>query len=215
MQLEKFVKATYTLEGDGHLIFISFQKLRSSEILFTFTILGVVQELFPLNIGDQQRWYQYGLRECVTPAFQCFLNTLANDLVVCPTMKVFRAAQLFSLRAVKVTTAADVERIRDVPFLNTNDVIQSLKDELPTYLVKAAAINDAFDVLSDSMQWWKDVSPDLPSWSFAIQKLVLVKPSSAAAERVFSLLVTMFGDQQHDALEDHVEAALMLRVNDR
>ena len=64
------------------------------------------------------------------------------------------------------------------------------------------------------MQWWKDVSPDLPSWSFAVQKVVLVQPSSAAAERVFSLLVTMFGDQQHDALEDYVEAALMLRVND-
>ena len=153
------------------------------------------------------------------PAFQCFLNTLANDLVVSPTMKVFRAAQLFSLGAVKVSrpTAADVERIRarDVPFKNTNDVIQSLKDELPTYLVKAAVISDAFDILSDSVQWWKDVSPDLPSWSFAVQKVVLVQPSSAAAERVFSLLMTMFGDQQHYVLEDYVEAALMLRVNDR
>ena len=82
-------------------------------------------------------------------------------LVVSPTMKVFRAAQLFSIRAVKLSrpTAADVERIRarDVPFKNTNDVIQSLKDELPTYLVKAVAISDAFDILSDSMQWWKDV----------------------------------------------------------
>ena len=27
----------------------------------------------------------------------------------------------------------------------------------------------------------------------------------AAAERVFSLLVNMFGDQQHDALEDYVD----------
>ena len=81
----------------------------------------------------------------MTPTFQWFLNTLANDLVVFRTMKVFRAAQLFSPRAVKVPrpTATDVERIRDVPFLNTNDVIQSLKHELPTYFVKAAAINDA------------------------------------------------------------------------
>ena len=102
-------------------------------------------------------------------------------------MKVFRAAQLFSLRAVKVSrpTAADVERIRarDVPFKNTNDVIQSLKDELPTYLVKAAAISDAFDILSDSMQWWKDVSPDLPSWSSAVQKVVLAQQSSAQQRR--------------------------------
>ena len=32
-------------------------------------------------------------------------------------------------------------------------------------------------------------------------------------QRVFSLPVTMFGDQQHYALEDYVEAALMLRVS--
>ena len=67
-----------------------------------------------------------------------------TGMVVSRTIKVFRAAQLFSPRAVKVScpTAADVERIRDVPFWNTNDVIQSLKHELPTYFVKVAAIND-------------------------------------------------------------------------
>ena len=48
-----------------------------------------------------------------------------------------------------------------------------------------------------------------------VEKLVLVQPSSAAAERVFSLFVTMFGVQQHDALKDMIEAALMLRVNGR
>ena len=99
MELEKFVKATYTLEGGGLLIFIAFQKLEELRALIHAhnfpVILGVVQELFPLNIGDQQRWYQYGLRECVMPAFQYFLNTLANDLVVSYTMKVFCAAQLF------------------------------------------------------------------------------------------------------------------------
>ena len=57
MELEKFVKATYTLEGDGHLIFIAFQKLEELRALIHAhnfpVILGVVQELFPLNIGDQ------------------------------------------------------------------------------------------------------------------------------------------------------------------
>ena len=36
-----------------------------------------------------------------------------------------------------------------------------------------------------------------------------------SAERVFSLLATMFGDQQHETLEKYIEAALMLRVNNR
>ena len=107
MELEKFVKATYTLERGGLLIFIAFQKLEELRALshaHNFSvILGMFQELFPLNIGDQQRWYQYGLRECVMPAFQYFLNTLVNDLVVSCTMKVFRAAQLFSPQAVNVS----------------------------------------------------------------------------------------------------------------
>lgn len=29
------------------------------------------------------------------------------------------------------------------------------------------------------------------------------------------MLTTMFGEQQHDALEDYIETSLMLRVNDR
>ena len=29
MELERFVKAMYTLEGDGNLVFIAYQKLRS------------------------------------------------------------------------------------------------------------------------------------------------------------------------------------------
>ncbi len=40
-------------------------------------------------------------------------------------------------------------------------------------------------------------------------------PNSAAAERVFSLLKSMFGDQQMSALEDMIEAALALNYNKR
>ena len=69
MDLGKLVKVTYTLEGDSYLIFIAFQKLEELRALIQAhnfpVILGVVQELFPLNISGQQRCYQYGLRECV------------------------------------------------------------------------------------------------------------------------------------------------------
>ena len=36
-----------------------------------------------------------------------------------------------------------------------------------------------------------------------------------SAERVFSLLATMFGDQQHETLEEYIAAALMLQVSNR
>ena len=40
-------------------------------------------------------------------------------------------------------------------------------------------------------------------------------PNSAAAERVFSALKRMFGDQQMVALADYIQAAMMLWYNDR
>lgn len=86
--------------------------------------------------------------------------------------------------------AATVDQIRAVPFLSNNEVIQSLKYELPTYIVKASHIPDEFDTLSDSWPWWKSVARELPAWSSAIQKLVVVQPSSAVAERAFSMLTT-------------------------
>ena len=36
-----------------------------------------------------------------------------------------------------------------------------------------------------------------------------------SAERVFSLLATIFGDQQHETLEEYIAAALMLQVSSR
>ena len=153
MELEKFFKATYTLEGDGHLIFIAFQK-REDPSSYSRSQFSSYPRCGSRTVSSEH--WRPAKMVPVWPKGVC-----DACLVVSPTMKVFRAAQLFSIRAVKLSrpTAADVERIRarDVPFKNTNDVIQSLKDELPTYLVKAVAISDAFDILSDSMQWWKDV----------------------------------------------------------
>ena len=43
--------------------------------------------------------------------------------------------------------------------------------------------------------------------------ILLVQPTSAAAERVFSLLSSCFTDPQHHALEDYLETTVMLRYN--
>ena len=47
-------------------------------------------------------------------------------------------------------------------------------------------------------------------WRLAATAL-FVQPSSAAAERVFSLLKSSFGDQQEAALQDYIETSLMLQ----
>ena len=133
------------------------------------------------------------------PAFQYFLETSANYAIVSLSIQVFQAAQSFNPRVVETLrlVAADVDQIRAVPFLNDDNMIQSLKDELPAYLVMVGNIPDDFDALVDTWQWWRNNAADIPPWASAVKKIALVQPSSAAAERVFSLLVTMFGDQQH------------------
>ena len=60
-----------------------------------------------------------------------------------------------------------------------------------------------------------DHHEDLPHWLSAVQKIFLVQPSSAAAERVFSLLRNAFGEQQQSSLHDLVTATLMVQYNKR
>ena len=56
---------------------------------------------------------------------------------------------------------------------------------------------------------------DLLIWSSAAKQIFLVQPSSAASERVFSLLKASFKDQQESSLQDYVETSLMLQYNKR
>ena len=71
-------------------------------------------------------------------------------------------------------------------------MLHSLKDEPPKNIAKAVPVPDTFHDPTDTAQ-------DLPSWAAALQKRVLVQPSSAAAESVF--------------FPCHIEAAMRLRVN--
>ena len=61
----------------------------------------------------------------------------------------------------------------------------------------------------------KFLRPVTPCSSFAAQIIFAFTPNSAAAERVFSMLKSMFGDQQMETLADIIQTALMLRINER
>ena len=53
----------------------------------------------------------------------------------------------------------------------------------------------------------------LPAWAAAAKKVLVVQPSSAAAERAFSLLNSTFGDKQDNSLKDYIETSIMIRYN--
>ena len=89
--------------------------------------------------------------------------------------------------------AATVEQsLLAIPFLSAPSIVNSLKAELPDYVARAADISADFPALD----WWKQNGSALPSWAGAAKKILLLQPSSAAAERVFSILKCTFGEQQ-------------------
>ena len=51
----------------------------------------------------------------------------------------------------------------------------------------------------------------LPGWCAIVAKLSLLQPSSAAAERVFSILKRVYGPGQVRALNDGIEVSVMLQ----
>ena len=88
--------------------------------------------------------------------------------------------------------------------------IANLATELPLYLATADSV--MCDSEEEKRVWWAAHRDTLPHWVALVRKLLLIQPSSAAAERVFSVLSTLSA-QQEGALEDYIEASVMIRYN--
>ena len=209
---EAFVKATYKLEGDGAVVFqcyVILAELHAGISTAYFPTLNSLCATLSCVLSKATELRKYGL-QCVQPGLQYFQDKFSTDLQ--GNVEAFKAARLFVPKhAVELKPDADtIDCFTAFPFL-TSEVIAKLKSELPSYLVKAA------DAPSDTpvLTWWKDNESKLPFWSSALKKIVLVQPTSAAAEMVFSLLNNSFGDKQADTLQDYLEASLMLQYNNR
>ena len=210
---EAFVRATYTLEGDGPLAFKCF------EVLSTLTagiqvghypnVQAIIQTLAGGSPTQLQQWSDYA-KACITPGLQYFLEKFSQELR--GSVAAFKAARLFLPQNVVELNpdAGTVDSLQAFPFF-TAPLLADLKSELPSYLAKAAGVDADFDPL----EWWKAHKTDLPHWSAAASDVLLVQPSSAAAERVFSLLKASFGSQQDTTLNDYIQTSLMLQYNQR
>jgi len=65
--------------------------------------------------------------------------------------------------------------------------------QLPTYIAAATDVNPDINVLA----WWEIHEQEIPNWAKACKKILLIQSSSAALERVFSLLEIPFGTTKH------------------
>ena len=98
--------------------------------------------------------------------------------------------------------------------------LHRIKARLPIYRQRAAnfTVNYASveNFSSSVLEWWRENDDDpISAWSEAARIVFAISPNSASCERVFALVKTMFGEQQLSTLADYIQAALMLRSNDR
>ena len=206
------VRATYNLEGDGPLVLQCHDQictvLNAIHTSHYPNVTAIAEKLTPGNRVGFQQWMAYA-RSCVQGAQQYFVGKMTGELK--DLVEAFKEAKLFwPQRVVEIApTAADLDSLQVFPFLSNTSVIEGLKEELPGYLALAADASNEIEPID----WWKRHESDLPKSSSAARQIVLVQPSSAAAEQVFSLLNNSFGDKQHHALEDYIEASVQLQYN--
>lgn len=214
---EHFVKTTYFLEGDGPLVFSCYEKLSAIARVCQAPHFPNVRAIAAAIAGQDPDQNAAALerraKACVEPAIQWFLRKFNVDLY--DILAAFKAARLMCPVNVQwlKPTPETVESLRAFPFLDNDVIMNGLKDELPIYM--AAAEDVAISTEEKKVEWWYDHKEQLPYWATAVKQVLLVQPSSAAAERVFSLLKSSFNEQQGGALVDYLQASIMLQYNKR
>ena len=135
------------------------------------------------------------MKACVEPAITWFQRKFNVDLY--DLLMAFKAARLFCPVSVQWLrpTDASVEALRAFPFLDSDEIINGLKAELPDYLTAAEDVN----VLNEEqkIEWWHRQEERLPRWATAVKQDLLIQPSSAAAERVFHLFLSSVSESNH------------------
>jgi hypothetical protein len=67
--------------------------------------------------------------------------------------------------------------------------------------------------MEKSKEFWRSHRPALPKLKKFAYYAITIAPSSAASERVFSVLKRLFNELQVNALEDYVSTSVIMAYN--
>ena len=213
-----FVTKTYRLEGNGELIveaYAQVQEIAAATAMDNYPLtLTAATEISGGNQTEVNR-LMCRAKACVAPAicyFRLRFSHCDGDLFrvvsVCKAVRILCTQQARQMQLV----LQHVDGLRVLPSLDNDITINRLKDELPAYIAAAedVVINDGHSRL----QWWKEQGM-LLAWQSAAKLVFAMLPSSAPAERVFSLMQASITRLQRHMLNNQLEVSLMLQYNRR
>ena len=107
-----------------------------------------------------------------------------------------------------------------LPPFEEPDLTSRLLAQAPAYraaVIAGCEINrsDINQFTEGVLAWWRVHGNKFSAWADAARIAFAFKPSSAQAERIFSMLKAMFTPQQASSLMDMVQGSLMMRYNGR
>jgi len=125
--------------------------------------------------------------------------------------------------AICVPTPTEVEALVAIKPIAARDLIPAMIAELPAYLSLTACTpaglvfnrSDVTAFTADILTWWRTNAPSIPAWATAARIVFSLQVSSAASERVFSLVENLYGQDQLKVLADQLQGATMLSYNKR
>ena len=211
-----FVTRTYLLAGDDELATLAYdllQEVAAACALEDYPLLEAITN--DLANGDDalKRRMTRHTKQCIRSAIAYFREKFSHiDSLLQRVVNLFKALRMFCpLNVASLNLIPNsIDDLLSLPALDHEETIRLLNTELPIYLVAARKAGPVDD--ETQLHWWKKQTR-LPTWQLAAKAVFSLLPSSAQAERVFSLLKAHTSHLQTKTLEAPLETALMLQFN--
>ncbi|CAB1106310.1 unnamed protein product [Ectocarpus sp. CCAP 1310/34] len=133
-----------------------------------------------------------------------------SEAKLAETMKLFKAAKLTDFTYMKTHKYSndEIRSLSVFPFVD-DDMMDGLLKEKNDFYVAATDTDTDYD----NMTFWSDNKKNLPTWHELVLDVVLLQPSSAFMERVFSILRCCFSERQESVYSDRICASALLKYS--
>jgi hypothetical protein len=207
-----FVKATYNLEGDEFLAPFAYDCLSTLSNICNDPAAVLMQANVPVE--DESL-------ACIKPALKYFVRRMADDCAA--RMTALKCAVLWNPTRVRHRKLEDVRllpRVFNWPEITSPTCLDGLLSEWNAYQALAATFtfppnSSTSEQANYLWNWWGDQRASLPTWCKLASLFALLQPSSATAERVYSIVRRKFSSRQLRANMPYIEGAVMLEYNNR